>query len=136
MKTKRKTNFSLIIIAFLILLSLGAIFPNYANPVIEKINSPFLRINQNLALPYFSEEPFKLGLDLEGGSHLVYQADLSSIEEGKRDEAMQGLKDVIERRVNFFGVSEPQIVIQKITEQKKLVRYWGASPAIDTPKHR
>ncbi|MCX6784350.1 MAG: peptidylprolyl isomerase [Candidatus Komeilibacteria bacterium] len=49
-----------------------------------------------------------LGLDLQGGSHLVYQADLSKVA-GARADAMQGVRDVIERRVNSFGVSEPLV---------------------------
>jgi len=54
--------------------------------------------------------PFKLGLDLSGGSHLVFQADTSKLASGSdvRD-AMSSLRDVIERRVNIFGVSEPLI---------------------------
>jgi preprotein translocase subunit SecD len=49
--------------------------------------------------------PFRFGLDLVGGTELVYKADvLKSTDVG---ESMQALKDVIERRVNIFGVSEP-----------------------------
>ena len=55
----------------------------------------------------------RLGLDLEGGSYLVYQADLSDIEPGSRDEIMEGVKGVIERRINALGITEPIIAIQK-----------------------
>lgn len=51
--------------------------------------------------------PFRLGLDLAGGSHLVYQADTSSVTGGDVAAAMGSLRDVVERRVNLFGVSEP-----------------------------
>src|SRR3990170_1416439 len=50
-----------------------------------------------------------LGLDLAGGSHLVFEADTSKIETGERKNAVEALKEVIERRVNFFGVSEPNV---------------------------
>jgi preprotein translocase subunit SecD len=50
-----------------------------------------------------------LGLDLAGGSHLVFEADLSGISAEKRETALNGVKNVIERRVNLFGVSEPNI---------------------------
>jgi len=43
--------------------------------------------------------------------HLQYEADLSQIDEKERDDVMEGLKDVIERRVNIFGVTEPVIQI-------------------------
>ncbi|MEK7195315.1 MAG: protein translocase subunit SecD, partial [Patescibacteria group bacterium] len=49
--------------------------------------------------------PWRLGLDLVGGSHLVYKADLSQVAEGDRDSVINGLRDVIEKRVNLFGVS-------------------------------
>lgn len=65
----------------------------------------------SLRLPNVTERPFRLGLDLQGGTHLVYQADLSSIPEPDHASAMQGVRDVIERRVNAFGVSEPDIRI-------------------------
>jgi len=52
---------------------------------------------------------FRLGLDLQGGTHLVYQADVSKIAAGERSSAIDGVRDVIERRVNAFGVSEPLI---------------------------
>ncbi|MES2953792.1 MAG: protein translocase subunit SecD [Patescibacteria group bacterium] len=51
--------------------------------------------------------PFKLGLDLSGGTHLVYKADTSKLAAEDVKESMSSLRDVIERRVNLFGVSEP-----------------------------
>jgi len=67
---------------------------------------------QLLKIPKVPDVAFKLGLDLQGGTHLVYQANLSNISEADRGQMMQGLRDVIERRVNFFGVSEPTIQVQ------------------------
>jgi preprotein translocase subunit SecD len=51
--------------------------------------------------------PFKFGLDLVGGTELIYRADTSQVED--KAGAMSSLKEVIERRVNVFGVSEPLI---------------------------
>jgi len=59
--------------------------------------------------PKTKEIPFRLGLDLQGGSHLVYEADLSQIPDGDKASALEGVRDVIERRVNVFGVSEPLV---------------------------
>lgn len=56
--------------------------------------------------------PFKLGLDLAGGSHLVYSADVSQVAPGDVDASMDALRDVIERRVNLFGVSEPVVQVE------------------------
>lgn len=55
--------------------------------------------------------PFRLGLDLQGGTHLVYEGNLSSIPEGDRGAAMSSVREVIERRVNAYGVSEPVVQI-------------------------
>jgi len=51
---------------------------------------------------------FRLGLDLSGGSSLTYKADVSAVTEDPVT-AVESLRDVIERRVNLFGVSEPNI---------------------------
>lgn len=66
---------------------------------------------QWISIPQLSEENFRLGLDLQGGAHLVYQADLSAIPAGEDGEAMEGVRDVIERRVNFLGIAEPLVQI-------------------------
>ena len=60
-----------------------------------------------------SRYPFKYGLDLAGGSHLVYVADVSKIAESEVPDAMEVLRDVIERRTNVFGVSEPLVQVER-----------------------
>ena len=50
-----------------------------------------------------------LGLDLKGGSHLVFEADTKKIKPEDLEDALNSARDIIEKRVNFFGVSEPQI---------------------------
>lgn len=55
------------------------------------------------------QKPFVLGLDLQGGTHLEYEADVSQVSDTDRREALNGVRDVIERRVNSLGVSEPLI---------------------------
>lgn len=63
--------------------------------------------------PIAGRFPFRLGLDLAGGTQLVYRADVSSIPESDVNSSMAALRDVIERRVNLFGVSEPIVQIEK-----------------------
>ncbi len=65
--------------------------------------------------------PFRLGLDLQGGAHLVYNADVSAIPSGDTNDAMQGLRDVIERRINAFGVSEPVVQTEKSGNKNRLI---------------
>ena len=52
---------------------------------------------------------FKLGLDLAGGTELVYKADMSQTPAGERSDALSALQGVIERRVNLFGIAEPLV---------------------------
>ena len=65
-------------------------------------------------------EPWKLGLDLVGGSHLVYQIDLSNVSSTDQSSVISGLRDVIEKRVNLFGVSEPDIYTSQNGNQAQL----------------
>ena len=57
--------------------------------------------------------PWRLGLDLVGGSYLVYEVDMSGVGALDRDSILNGLRDVMERRVNVFGVSEPRVTTAK-----------------------
>jgi len=51
----------------------------------------------------------ELGLDLQGGLRLVYEADLSGVAEGSEEDILSGVVAVITNRINPLGVSEPQI---------------------------
>ncbi|MGB8815971.1 MAG: protein translocase subunit SecD [Minisyncoccia bacterium] len=57
---------------------------------------------------------FKLGLDLNGGTELVYKADLSKINQAEISSSMNTLRDVIEKRVNMFGVSEATVRLERV----------------------
>ncbi len=73
----------------------------------------------------------KLGLDLQGGSHLVYEAALTDAS-GERiqptGEQMRSLRQIIERRVNQTGLGEP--VIQTLGDDRLLVQL----PGVDDPE--
>lgn len=64
-----------------------------------------------IGINYEKQFDLKLGLDLQGGSQLVYEADMKDIPEDARGDAMSSARDVIERRVNAFGVSEPLVQV-------------------------
>jgi preprotein translocase subunit SecD len=70
-----------------------------------------------------------LGLDLQGGGHLVYQANLTDPETGEvlqvSEEQMESLKKAIERRVNSAGLGEP--IIQILGADRLLVQLPGVS---------
>ncbi len=80
-----------------------------------------------LVYPLWGREAMRLGLDLQGGIHMVYQADFSDIEPGTEDEAIDGAVAVIERRINILGVAEP--MIQKQGTDRILVELPGISEA-------
>jgi len=76
-------------------------------------SEPKLNANFENEKAFFKNHPFRLGLDLSGGSHLIYKADVSAVPAGEVSDSMEALRDVIERRVNLFGVSEPVVQIQE-----------------------
>lgn len=92
---------------------------------------------------------FKLGLDLAGGTELVYKADMSETPAADRADALSALQGVIERRVNLFGVAEPIVQTEAasalsgvtedrlivdlpgVTDIKAAVAALGATPTLD-----
>lgn len=65
-----------------------------------------------IKIKYTKDFPIKLGLDLRGGSHLVYKADFKDVAQADQGEAIRAVRDTIERRVNSFGVAEPQVLVE------------------------
>ncbi len=54
----------------------------------------------------------ELGLDLQGGLRMIYEADLSDVDPGTEGEIMDGVVAVIANRIDPLGVAEPQIELQ------------------------
>ena len=78
----------------------------------------------NLKLGRFSinkKFDLKLGLDLAGGSQLVFEADMSKISADKKSTALDGVKNIIERRVNLFGVSEPTVQTSQFQGKDRII---------------
>src|SRR3989338_407733 len=67
------------------------------------------------------EQSFRLGLDLLGGTHLVYEADLFNVSKIEKGNSMSALRDVMERRVNLFGVTEPVVQVEKQGDSHRLI---------------
>lgn len=107
-------------------------FAGWVNPKLDAIDMPesvrkldkwyvLKYADDILNVPNFISIPFSQGLDLQGGLHLIYEADLSQVDPGDYGESMNGLRDVIERRVNLFGVREPQVLVQESGGNYRLV---------------
>ena len=78
----------------------------------------------SLVYPLFDREQMRLGLDLVGGVHLVYQADFpegSSAEE--QASAMKRALTTIEKRIDKYGVAEP--IIQQLGDDRIMVELPG-----------
>jgi len=95
------------IVSILIVLILGSAVVFFVFKSEPKLNPNF-----ETESSFFKNSPFRLGLDLSGGSHLIYKADVSGVKAGDITVSMDALRDVIERRVNLFGVSEPIVQVQ------------------------
>ncbi len=117
---KQEALISLIAIIVLFVFCFGVVFPNYFNQAISFLNSKAFA-HLGLTIPEIPQVPFKLGLDLQGGSHLVYEADLSNVAAADKEQTMQGLRDLIERRINYFGVKEPIVMVERKGEHQRLV---------------
>ncbi|MDI6591577.1 MAG: protein translocase subunit SecD [Patescibacteria group bacterium] len=113
---KRKIYLTILAILVLAILAANLAYPKYFNQGVDFLNKKF-----SWHLPHFWQIPFKLGLDLQGGTYLVYEADLSKVEKKEYGSAMQGLRDVIERRVNLFGVREPVVQTQEAAGHYRLI---------------
>lgn len=94
-----------VLLAVLFLVCLLAIFPVTTNAILGATQT-VLGIDLS---KYKTTQPFVLGLDLQGGTHLEYEADVKNVPASDRPEALNGVRDVIERRVNSLGVSEPLV---------------------------
>ena len=65
--------------------------------------------------------PLKLGLDLQGGTQLILETQMDRIDPQERDSALESAKNVIEKRVNLYGVSEALVQSSKIGSQRRIL---------------
>jgi protein-export membrane protein SecD len=88
--------------------------------------------------------PFKLGLDLSGGTQLLYKAKTEKVSLADKKDVMMALRDTIERRVNIFGVAEPLVQTQSaggedrlivelpgVTDTQEAIDMLGKTPVLD-----
>lgn len=102
----RKTVMSRLGWLVVLFLAAGSLsYPAPANWVVGQVNEL-----TGLNIPTI-DKPFVLGLDLQGGTSLEYEADVSKVAPSEQRDAMAGVRDVIERRVNALGVSEPVVQV-------------------------
>lgn len=113
---RSKVRFTVGIIFIVAILAAFFVYPLAWDKIVEKLN-----IVSPVKIPNFLNTSFKLGLDLAGGTRLVYLADISGVAGQDTNSAMSGLQDIIERRVNIFGVSEPVIEVEHSASDWRLI---------------
>jgi protein-export membrane protein SecD len=126
----------------ILLLGIGLGFFVYKTEISHRNLAPDAKVTG------WAKYPFKLGLDLSGGTHLVYKADVTLVDSTELKNSMDALRDVIERRVNVFGVSEPIVQVQNggfsnageerlivdlpgVTDVSKAIEMIGQTPMLD-----
>jgi preprotein translocase subunit SecD len=116
---------------FIIFLTIIAIWVDLPKDFPLKFNIGNIKVDTKISGPDINftlgnatikrELNIKQGLDLAGGTHLVFQADMTNIVPNERASAVEAAKGNIERRVNFFGVSEPSIQTAKNNDEYRLI---------------
>ncbi len=147
---QRNVQVALGLIAFLTLFSVLIVWPSDPNrylpnwiPWPKPTCAGPICIGKGIDLPYigFSESTLKLkhkvaremrlGLDLRGGTRLVLEADVSKNPDVNLNDALNSAVDVVERRVNAFGVAES--ITERVGSNRISVQLPGisADDAID-----
>jgi preprotein translocase subunit SecD len=80
----------------------------------------------------FVRQGAKLGLDLQGGTQLTLQADMTNVPDDQKATAMQGVINVIQRRVNAYGVAEAEI--QTLGSDRVIVQLPGVKDIEEAKK--
>jgi len=124
----------------LLIVCSAIVLPGQINRGIDFVNN-----KANLGLPKLPSNGFNLGLDLQGGAHLIYQAKTDAIEGKDRASAVEGVRDVIERRVRGgLGVAEPlvqttqvggdyRIIVELpgVTDVNQAIKMIGETPVLE-----
>src|SRR3989338_9101141 len=105
-------------IAAILILFLGITAGFFAGFELIQKSPRFWRL-VSFAFFSFFDRSYRLGLDLQGGTHLVYRADFPEDYAGSKSEAMSALRDVVERRVNLFGVTEPLVQTETSGDERR-----------------
>jgi len=117
--TSRRFFWIIIILTFLgIFINLPNISSFSFGPV-KNVN-----INPNIFLAKLGinkELEFRKGLDLAGGTSITFRVDMSDVPSAQRKDALEGVKTVIEKRINLFGVSEPIIQTASINGDSRII---------------
>ncbi len=86
----------------------------------QVITPPVLEINV-FGLHWRKDLKTRLGLDLSGGTHLALEADMKDVPAADRISALESATEVVSRRVNLFGVSEPVVQSARSADSYRII---------------
>lgn len=119
------------LIIFILFVTLFSFLINIPSSITLPFSLPFLPANQEIALINLNtllrplqlerEVSFRRGLDLEGGTSITLRAEVKNLPSTQRADALESAKEVIERRINFFGVSEPTIQTSQVNNDSRII---------------
>lgn len=104
-----------LILFLIILLTIFSVFINL--PAFKNFDQNNLLKKINIARSL----EFRQGLDLSGGAAITFKADMKEIPDSQRDSALESAKEIIERRVNLFGVSEPVVQTAQVAGDRRII---------------
>lgn len=126
---KKRQQWSFIIV---LLLALMGIMINASTPVMldfpipNPLTGKTVKIHQPYpGIPFMShlgrDLSFRRGLDLQGGTSITMKANMKDIPQSQRESALNSAKAVIEKRINFFGVSEPVVQTAQVNKDYRIL---------------
>lgn len=127
MRIKKSLRNTLIVIALTVLCLLLAIPDEIPLSLkFKSINIAGRIVRPDLNIKFLGSDikrdlNLSLGLDLAGGSYLVFEADTSGVSDERKKESVEGVRDIIERRVNLFGVSEPSVRTSSYLDKMRVI---------------
>src|SRR5581483_9385457 len=120
MNPRRLIWFILLLTAFTIIVDFPQSLPIKIGSMQKVLHRPDLDLRIGNMRIYRDLDP-KLGLDLQGGAHIVFEADTKDLSETDKDTALESAKTVIERRINLFGATEPVIQTSKVGNSRRII---------------
>jgi len=95
-----------------------------------KVNKSFLNLDSYIGGYYLNLfngrftldlRELKKGLDLKGGVEIVLRAKMDNIEPSERSAALESAREIISKRVNLLGVSEPYIATSRVGDEYRIL---------------
>lgn len=107
-------------LVFILLVALFALYISLPESIPLSVHFSSINVNQVFKKTVLNK-PLLLGLDLVGGARLTFEADTSQLDAARKKEALSALQNVIERRVNLFGVSESNVLLSQFEGKDRVV---------------